>query len=104
MTTKRKSKAVRLLERVTDGPLSFGKLLEAIRLGEDLSQVEFAKTLRISKAYLCDLEKERRCVSPERAATFATLLGYSQARFVKLALQDLLDRGGLDLRVEVMAA
>lgn len=31
-------------------------------------------------------------MSPERAARFAMCLGYSGARFVKLALQDLVDR------------
>jgi transcriptional regulator with XRE-family HTH domain len=60
--------------------------------------------LGISKSHLNDLEKGRKAVSPERAARFAACLGYSEARFVKLALQDLVDRGGLKLLVDVRAA
>ena len=53
---------------------------------------------------LNDIEKGRKAVSPERAARFAKVLGYSEARLVQLALQDLVNRGGLNLRVDVIAA
>jgi transcriptional regulator with XRE-family HTH domain len=100
----RKSAAIRYLEQLTGGPLTLGRLLEAIRLGEEMTQPQFAKKLGLSKSHLNDIEKERKSVSPERAARFARALGYSEARFVKLALQDLVDRGGLHLQVEVKAA
>ena len=58
----------------------------------------------LSKSHLNDIEKGRKAVSPERAARFAKVLGYSQARLVKLALQDLVNRGGLELQVDVTAA
>ena len=69
-----------------------------------IPQPAFARTLGISKSHLNDIEKGRKAVSPERAARFAQELGYSEARLVKLALQDLVDRGGLKLQVEVKAA
>jgi transcriptional regulator with XRE-family HTH domain len=100
----KKSDAIRFLEGITGGPLTFGKLLEAIRLGEEVSQVQFAKKLGISKAHLCDLEKGRRSVSPGRAAKFAKALAHSPERFVKLCVQDQLDEAGLKLRVEIEAA
>jgi transcriptional regulator with XRE-family HTH domain len=78
--------------------------MEAVRLGEEMTQPEFARKLRISKSHLNDIEKGRKAVSPDRAARFAEVLGYSQARLVKLALQDLVNRGGLRLHVDVKAA
>ena len=103
MPTK-KSDAVRFLVRVTGGPVTFGGFIEAVRLGEEMTQPVFADKLGISKSHLNDIEKGRKSVSPERAARFAKLLGYSEARLVKLALQDLVDRSRLKLHVDVKAA
>jgi len=68
-----------------------------------MSQVEFAKKLGISKQHLCDIEKGRKFVSPERAARFAKILGHSGQSFVALALQDIVNQGGLKLKVSVEA-
>ncbi|HEV3192523.1 MAG TPA: helix-turn-helix transcriptional regulator [Polyangiaceae bacterium] len=103
MSTK-KSDAVRFLEKRTGGPVTVSGFLRAVRAGEGMSQPEFAKKLGISKSHLNDIEKGRKAVSPDRAARFARVLGYSEARLVKLALQDLVDRGGLKLHVDVKAA
>lgn len=86
------------------GRLTFSKFLVSWRKSENLSQVEFAKKLGISKANLCDLEKGRKRVSPERAATIARKLGLPPAGLIKLALQDMLDAQRLDYQVEVEAA
>jgi transcriptional regulator with XRE-family HTH domain len=103
MSTK-KSDAVRFLEKLTGGPVTLGRFLEAVRLGEELTQPAFAKKLGVSRSHLNDIEKGRKGVSPERAARFAKVLGYSRARLVQLALQDLVNRGGLKLLVDVKAA
>jgi transcriptional regulator with XRE-family HTH domain len=103
MSTK-KSEAIRFLGKLTGGPVTLGRFLEAVRLGEEMTQPEFAKKLGISKSHLNDIEKGRKAVSPDRAARFAKILGYSQARLVKLALQDLIDRSRLKLHVDVKAA
>lgn len=103
MSTKNKSDAMRFLEDMV-GELTFGGLLEAMRQAEEMSQVDFAKKLGISKQQLCDIEKRRKFVSPERAAKFATILGHSEKSFVALALQDIVNQGGLKLRVSVEAA
>ncbi|MEO5969968.1 MAG: helix-turn-helix transcriptional regulator [Bdellovibrionia bacterium] len=101
---KPKSTAVKTLERITGGPLTLARLIQSIRLGEEMTLAEFAEQLSISRQHLCDIEKGRKVVSPERAAKFATLLGYSKEQFVGLALQALLDEADLPLKVEVKAA
>ena len=101
MSTKRKS-AVRYLEKLV-GPLRLGKLLQSIRLAEELGLADFADKLNISKSHLCDIEKGRKSVSPERAVAFADILHYSQEQFVRLSLQELVDRGGLEMVVRVEA-
>jgi transcriptional regulator with XRE-family HTH domain len=106
MTTKNKktSESLKFLESLTGGKLTLGTLLLSIRQGEELSQVEFAKLLRMSKQYLCDIEHGRRFVSPKAAARYAKKLGYSQHQFVRLCLQDLIDRDGLNMKINVLDA
>ncbi len=105
MSTKKKpSDAAKFLEKLTGSKLTLGNLLLAIRQGEEVSQVEFAKLLGISRQYLCDIEHSRRFVSPRGAAEFAKKLGYSQKQFVRLCLQELLDRDELNLSVDIQDA
>lgn len=100
MSTNKKSDAMEYLEKLA-GKLTLPKLIMSIRQGEELSQVEFAKMLGISRQYLCDIEHGRRFVSPKAAATFAKKLGYSPQQFVRLCLQDLVNRDGLKLKINV---
>lgn len=100
----RKSETRKFLEKITGGPVTLGRLIEAIRLGEEVSQAEFAKQLKISRSHLNDIEKGNKAVSPERAARFAKALGQSQERFVELSLQSLVDEAGLKLKVVVDVA
>lgn len=104
MSTRRRSKASKALESIVEEPLSLGRLLESIRLGEEMSQVTFARRLGISRSHLCDIEKGRKTVSVTRAARFAKTLGYSESQFVRLALQSLVEESGLRLKVRVDAA
>ncbi len=103
-TKHKKSEAIRLLEKALGGRLTFGTMLASIRIGNELPQVEFAKTLSMSRAHLCDIEKGRRPVSPEKAAEYARILGYSVNQFVAQAIEDSLERIGLKLKVEIKAA
>ena len=101
MTIKKKaSETSRFLARLA-GELTLASLLTAIRQGEEMSQVEFAKLLKISRQYLCDIEHGRRFISPKAAASFAKKLGYSSQQFVRLCLQDLVTRDGLKLKIDV---
>lgn len=101
MSTKKKARE--FLESKV-GVLTFGELLESIRMGDELTLVQFAKKLEVSKSHLCDIEKGRKNVSPERAAAFAKKLGYSKEQFVRLSLQDLVTEAGLKLTVHIKAA
>ena len=103
-TKKKKSDAAKYLEKITGSKLALGNLLLAIRQGEELSQVDFAKLIGVSRHYLCDIEHGRRFVSPRAAAEFAKILGYSRKQFVRLCLQDLIDREDLHLHVDVRDA
>lgn len=103
-TKEKKSEAVKLLEKLSGGPLTLGRAIASIRKCEELSQEECAKKLRVSKSHLCDVEKGRKTVSPERAASWARLLGYPESVFIRLAIQAELDAAGLKYRVEIEAA
>lgn len=102
--TTRKSKAIQILEELAGGPLTLGRYIFSIREGEGMSQVAFAAKLEISKSHLCDIEKGRKPVSAAKAAEMARVLGYSEKQFVQLALQDSMQRAGLDYKVKLEAA
>lgn len=105
MTTKKKmSSSSAFLEKLTGSKLTLANLLLSIRQGEEMSQVAFARLLGVSRQYLCDIEHGRRFVSPKIASEYAKKLGYSEQQFVRLCLQDLVDRDGLDLTIDVKDA
>ena len=111
MTTRQKRSATRAsvealpyIEKLLGGRITLGALVEAIRRGEEVTQAEFAERLGVSKSHLCDIEKGRKVVSPERASRFAELLGYSSDHFVRLALQDAIDKAGLHYTVRLTVA
>jgi transcriptional regulator with XRE-family HTH domain len=97
-------RTMRYLESLTGEKLTFSGLIHAIRLGEEMTQVEFAQSLGVSRQYLCDLEHGRRNVSPETAAGYAEILGYSKEQFVRLCLQEMMDKAGLHLEVSIKRA
>jgi transcriptional regulator with XRE-family HTH domain len=101
MITKSTQETLNYLENLMGEKLTLGSFLLAIRQGEELSQVQFAKTLGVSRQVLCDIERGRRIISPKKAAEYATLLGYSKKQFVRLCLQDMIDRDHLGLIVEI---
>jgi transcriptional regulator with XRE-family HTH domain len=104
MNINKKSDARKFLEKLTGGPLTISKILQSTRLGEELSQAEFARILGIPRANLCDIEKGRRFVGPELAEKFAAILGKSKEQFVRIALQDQLNRSGLRYHIGIIEA
>ncbi len=103
MSTKKKGNAEKFLESMV-GELTLGKVICSIRECDEYSQIHFAKMLGISPSHLCDIEKGRKVVAPERAAKFARILGYSEMQFVRLSLQGMLDAAGMKLSVKIEAA
>lgn len=98
------SDALRFLKELTHEQLSISNLIKTLRECEELSQVEFAKKLSITRQRLCDIEHGRNRISPKAAAEFAKKLGYSESQFVRLALQDILERDKLLYRIELQDA
>lgn len=78
------------------GPYTFGQMLEAQRLGEEMTLKEFSKILGMSASSISDLEKGRKIPSPSRAAKIAKKLGVSEKLYVEIALQDQLNHEGLE--------
>ena len=101
MSTKKKKKyGTNQLEKEI-GFLSFGNMLGAYRLSEEMTQRDFSKMLGISPSSLCDLEKARKIPSISRAKDIADTLGLSQKQWVQAAIQDQLKREHLDFEVSI---
>lgn len=86
------------------GPMTVGLFLRSIREADEISQVDFAKKLKISRANLCDIEKGRKLVSPERAVKFSKLLKLPEMTLIKLCLQDALRLAQVNYTVELKKA
>ena len=86
------------------GPMTMGLYISAWRNADGLSLTQFAKKLKISRANLCDLEKGRKLVSPERAAKIAKAMAVPEALLIQLSIQDQLREMKLHYRVELKSA
>lgn len=86
------------------GKMTVGSFLRSWRLSEELSQKDFAEKLKISPANLCDIEKGRKGVSPEKAAEIAKILGYPPSVLIKISIQDQLTSAGLKYIVDIKSA
>jgi len=92
------------LENLVQEKLSISNLIKTLREAEEMLQVDFAKKLNITRQRLCDIEHGRSRISPRMAAEFAKKLGYSEYQFVRLALQDILERDHLSYKIELKEA
>ena len=101
MITKKSKATLDFLESIIGKKPSLGDFILAVRQGEELTQVEFSRIIGISRQNLCDIEHNRRFISPKMAADFAVKLGYSEKHFVRLCLQDMLNRDGLEFNVYI---
>jgi transcriptional regulator with XRE-family HTH domain len=86
------------------GPMTFGLFLKAFREAEEMTQSEFAKKLKLSRANLCDIEKGRKFVSAERAAKIANVLKIPETVLIKLVIQDMLRSAKLHYTVDLKAS
>lgn len=92
------------LENIVQEKLSISNLIKTLRESEEMSQVDFAKILNVTRQRLCDIEHGRSRISPKMAAEFAKKLGYSESQFVRLSLQDILERDHLSYKIELEEA
>ncbi|MDD4974193.1 MAG: helix-turn-helix transcriptional regulator [Bacteriovorax sp.] len=100
----KKSSVIKALDKMRGGPLTFGRMIESIRKCDEISQVELAKRMNISKAHLCDIEKGRRNVTLARAMQFAKVLGYSPIQFAAKVIEDQTREVGLKVKITLEAA
>ena len=103
MSTRKHDNALDVLQKLTGG-LTLGKIIWAIRTDEGIPLSDLAQKFHISKSHLCDIEKGRKTVSPERALRFAKILGQPGDMFVSLALQGMLDKAKIKMKVKLEAA
>lgn len=83
------------------GSITVGSFLRSWRESEEHKQQEFAKMLNMSSANLCDIEKGRKGVSPQKAAEIAKIIGYSPTVLIELALKEQLKDAGLSYEVTI---
>ena len=108
MTMHKSKKSKKSLKSGTEklkalfGEFSFGDYLMSFRKGENLTQTELAKKLKISRQNLCDLEKSRVIPSLERAEKIAKLLGESELFYIEAAMRDFLKRKHKNLSLKII--
>jgi len=76
-----------MMERMV-GPLTFGRFVRVWRELKEMSQVDAAGKIGVSKSRLSDLESGRRLVSVELSRTIAKKLGAPEAQAIECCLQD----------------
>lgn len=103
MTTRNKTTLKTALESI-DGKMTFGDMVKSLRICEEISQVDMATKLNISRQHLCNIEHGTRYANIELAGKFAEALNYPVDLFIKYAIQDELDRDGYHFHVELNAA
>jgi transcriptional regulator with XRE-family HTH domain len=86
------------------GKLSVGEFVHTWRTTEELSLKEFGRLVGMSAANLCDIEKGRKGVSPEKAEAIARAIGVPPALLVRLAIEENLRAAGLAYTVSVQPA
>ena len=103
MTIDRRKFGLADLERRL-GKLTVGEFLHAWRTSEEMSLKDFGKLIGLSVGNLCDIEKGRKGVSPEKAQRIAKALGLPPALLIRLSIEESLLSVGLKYRVEITPA
>lgn len=94
MKIREKSDALKFMEEVCGGPLTFSTMIKATRQCEEMTQEQFAKLLGISKSHLCDILKKAERLFLQRELTaslqfLATQKHYTFTYLCKLCLMPL---------------
>jgi transcriptional regulator with XRE-family HTH domain len=92
------------VKKMLEQEMTFAKALVSLRDLYGLTQADLSKKIGISKQNICDIEKERRFVSPYKASLIAKKLGHPESYFVKLAVQDYIKQNGLNYKVILKVA
>lgn len=98
----KKSKTIKQLEKIAREEFSFAMALKAYRTREDLTQEELANMLDVKKSYISNIENKRDFVTVEQATKFAKAFKEPANIWVTFALQDLVDRAGVNAKVKLV--
>lgn len=106
MTTKMHDASFDALEITKDtwDKMTFGGLIRSLRMSDDISQVQLAKKLGVSKQFLSDVERNRKEVGIGFAKKIASTLGYSIEPLLELLIKQQLKRQNLHYIVEIKKA
>jgi len=102
-TYRRKMFGLKTLER-RFGKLTVGEFLHTWRMSEEMSLKTFGTRVGLSIPNLCDIEKGRKGVSPEKAEQIAKAIGVPPALLVRLSIEESLQAAGLKYKIEVKPA
>jgi transcriptional regulator with XRE-family HTH domain len=86
------------------GTLRIGEFIHTWRTSEEMSLKDFGRRVGMSVANLCDIEKGRKGVSPEKAEQLAKAMGVPPALLIRLSIEESLRAAGLKYSVEVKPA
>ena len=92
---------MKYLDNLIGEPETIGNTLLALRKCEEITQANFAKQIGISKQLLCDIEHGQRPVGIKLAINFAKALGMNPKSFIRLTLQDVVNRENLHYTVKL---
>ena len=84
--------------------MTFGGLVHSLRLSEEITQVDLAKRVGVSKQFLSDVEHNRKDVGIAFAKKLSDALGYSIEPLIELLVRDQLRRQHLNYIVELKHA
>lgn len=101
-----KSNSFNALEATKDtwDSMTFGGLVHSLRMSDEITQVDLAKRLGVSKQFLSDVEHNRKDVGITFAKKISDVLGYSIEPLIELLIRDQLRRQHLNYTVELRKA
>jgi DNA-binding XRE family transcriptional regulator len=67
---------MKFLKKITGQELNFANMIHSLRLADEVSQVELADMIGISKGIMCDIEKGRSLPTIDQAKNMAQALGH----------------------------
>jgi transcriptional regulator with XRE-family HTH domain len=91
--------SLKMVEKMTGGPMTFGAALKANRLSEEMSQEDVGEKIGVSRQYIHQLEVGDRSPSVEQAIKLAKVFGMIEDQFVELALQNQVEKAGIKKKV-----
>ena len=97
-------KTKKILRNLTKGPFTFGQLLLSLRKADEVTQVELARRLNVSKGLVCDIEKGRRLAYIHLAAQIAKIMGYPEVVMIKQLFEDQLQAAKIKCKVKLEAS